>query len=391
MEYASQRVVSPTANDKAVAIDVPQEVTDIIVDLLSHDAKSLKSCTLISRQWRDRSQYHLHRALKLDRKSDIPFLDGIYSDFLLASYVRDVTIETMWHPFWSLLLPVLQKLRAVRSLTLVSVGSINFEMHQLMAQRFASLESLSMSFVTFDNFSGFTNFLNAFSCLRHLALKNVYWSRVVGGEGELPVARIHGLRDLRFAYCTEQSMFVKWLMSARENLRLDTLSLTWYEKSDSVRDFLRFVGEHLRHLTFSYVFSDAFSRDWRERPLDLNLNTGLQTLEFQASVMLPYVWGSLPTIPEMLQSVRSAHLSQLTLHLANLDEEPVPVACLSKIDEILEGAQFSLVSTVRLVTDVNASPENGREQCMERIRASIHSAMSKLSERGMLHIGPSET
>lgn len=388
------------------AVDIPQEVADLVVDILAHDPKSLKSSSLISRQWRPRSQYHLHHTLRLTRQSDIPFLDSVYSDALLASYVRSLDIETMWDPFWNTLLPVLRKLDSVRSLTLTSVGGINLEMHAFMAGQFASLNSLVLSFVTFENFTAFSNFLNAFPALTKLEMKNVYWTR---SEGELTVASVHRFHELRIAYCTEQPVLVKWLMGAGEKLRLESLTLTWYAKSDGVREFMHFLGEHLRHLTFSYVFSDAFSRgkfffqiaprfarrvdiacsDWKENPLDLASNTNLRTIEFLTNVMLPYVWGHLPTIPEMLSTVVSPHLSTLGVHMANLDEEPVPSACLFSIDGIMSQPHFRSLSAMNLYAEVNTSLGTSKEQMLERIQSTIHSAMPNMLKRGVLHVEPS--
>ncbi|THH30209.1 hypothetical protein EUX98_g3987 [Antrodiella citrinella] len=374
-------------------IDIPQEVSDIIVDLLSRDARSLKSSALISRQWRDRSQYHLHHTLKLDRKSNIPSLVDIYGDNLLPHYVRAISIDMMWGDFWSMiwgeswssLLPIFHQFDGVRSLSLGRMGPISVAMHEFVSERFACLDSLSLTCVSVENFSTFSTFLNALPHLAHLALKDVHWSKA-GGEVS---PSVHRLRTLRLAFCTEQSVFVKWLMSVGEDkLRLESLSLTWYHDSDSLRAFVGFVGGHLQHLAFSYVFSDIFSRDWRQCPLDLSPNTGLRTLEFQQNIMAPHVWGSLSTVPEMLSSVASSRLTTLCLHLTNLEEEPVPYACLSTIDAILDKSPFiSALAKVNLFTDVSLSPENGREHCMERIQCSIHSAMPKALKKGLLRIG----
>ena len=131
--------------------------------------------------------------------------------------------------------------------------------------------------------------------------------------------------------------------------------------------------------------------DWKEHPLDLASNTQLRTLVFEANVMLPYVWGSLPTIPEMLSTVMSPHLSSLSIHLANLDEEPVPSTCLSTIDDILERPLFRSLSSVKLYANIHAKPGNGREQVVERTHNAVNSAMPKLLQRGVLYLGPSDS
>ena len=128
--------------------------------------------------------------------------------------------------------------------------------------------------------------------------------------------------------------------------------------------------------------------DWKETPLDLSSNTNLQTLNFETNVMLPYVWGSLPTIPEMLSTVTSPYLSTFSVHLSNLDEEPVPSRCLSTMDDILE--RFRSLSEVKLHANVHAKYGSGREQALERIHRSIHLAMPKMLEKGALCIESAE-
>ncbi|TCD68718.1 hypothetical protein EIP91_010002 [Steccherinum ochraceum] len=383
-----QEVPPLTSGASSPETEIPQELTDMVLDLLSHDLKSLRSCSLVARQWRPRSQYHLHRSLKVCRQTDIKLLASIYQDELLASYVRTLDIERMWSPFWDSTHSLLQILGEVRSLSLVSVGDINQEMRQFMAARFTHLRYLSLSFVTFDTFAALTSFLNAFPALTHLSVKNVYWSRK---EGLLPDAdSLHRLRDVSIGFCTDQHLLLRWLAGAADKPRLESLAVTWYEKSDAIREFMHCLGPHLQRLTFSYVFSDEFSRDWREHPLDLSSNTGLRELEFGANVMLPYVWGSLPTIPEMVASSGSACLQRLSIHLTNLDEEPVPSASLSTIDDILSRPQFRSVEHLNLYTDIKAGHGSGWEQCMERIVGSVHRAVPKTLQRGILHIGPSE-
>lgn len=240
-------------------VEVPQEVADIILDLLADDAHTLKSCALISRQWRPRSQHHLHNALTIKRQSDVTFLEEIYADALLASYVHTLAIEVMWWPFWISIQSVLRRLPSVRALTLTSVGGINAEMHQLMTGRFTSLTALSLNFITFDDFPAFSRFLNDFPYVEDLSLKNVYWARWEGLE-EIPDGSIHRFRTLQIAYCTQQDVLVKWMMGAGEKLRPESLVLTWYEASPPIQEFMRALGEHLQHFTFSYVFSESTTR-----------------------------------------------------------------------------------------------------------------------------------
>ncbi|KAH8101949.1 hypothetical protein BXZ70DRAFT_1007180 [Cristinia sonorae] len=373
----------PAFHKMVTTIEFPQEITDIIVDLASSDLNCLKSCALISRQWRDRSQYHIHHTLTIGRLTDTELLHEVYRDALVASYVREVTVESMWGRYWTSIAPVLERLHAVRSLSLMSVGTVDPEMQHFITTQFASLDSISLAFAAFDDFPALSAFLNGLPNLSKMAFKNIYWSR---SKGELTEKSVHRLRELKIMYCTEQDVLLKWLMGAGDKLQVNTLTMTWYEKADAVRKFVHSLGQHLHHLTVSFSLSDPYSRDWKKHPLDLSSNTGLRTLEFRPNVFLPIVWGSLPTVPEMIATVNSPHLSTLTVHIANLDEDPVPTGSLSSIDDILDRPHFRTLSALQIVAGIHSKFEDGRESCQERTYAMIRSAMPKMFERDLMKV-----
>lgn len=246
---------APFVATKRVSVDeVPQEITDLIVDCIANDFTALKASALLSRQWRSRSQYHLHHTLTIGRQSDLPLLESIYSDPILGDRVRSLHIERMWSPFWRKIIPVIEKLNAVHSLTLAYLGGITLGMQHLITSRFPLLESLSLSYVSFEDFFTLTNFLNTLPNLKKLKLSYVYWSR---STGTVFAASVHHLRELDVSYCTEQVPLLEWLMAAGDNLELERLAISWYQDPASIQAFLHTAGKHLQSFTFSYVPSDA--------------------------------------------------------------------------------------------------------------------------------------
>ena len=72
----------------------PPEVHDYIIDFLFADKKALSSCSLVSREWKVTSQFHLFRTLQICHPTKV----SAFNDFLrgaahLRGFIRDLTLR----------------------------------------------------------------------------------------------------------------------------------------------------------------------------------------------------------------------------------------------------------------------------------------------------------
>lgn len=133
--------------------DLPQELTDAIIDCLYDDRVALRSCALVARSWRARSYLHYYRSVEVTdtrfTPESIQFLDAAAS---LAASICQLTITQDHRTHHGPIAPrtligVLQRLSSLHTLTLgrgVEVGP--FDSEEELHLDCARLHSLELDF-----------------------------------------------------------------------------------------------------------------------------------------------------------------------------------------------------------------------------------------------------
>jgi len=128
-------VMDSRAESRGSTLHIPLELVDFIIDYLHDDKPALATCSLVSREWRPSTRYHLFQSIRIS--GDAIF--GGYDTFLrfldetpsIRSYIRSLCLSGVWKnknasgercligPY--VLVSVLDRLTALHTLTLDEV------------------------------------------------------------------------------------------------------------------------------------------------------------------------------------------------------------------------------------------------------------------------------
>jgi len=184
--------------------NLPQEVTDSVIDSLSDNRDSLKACALVQRSWLPRARHHLHHTVVLDcSQRKIPSAN--YYSTGAAKYVRSLKVVTPPSPpaqgvrtdakaraVWK----IIPRFTELRDLTLVFSNwtgpGKTWEWLRPAAQH---VRQLNLVFASFVHSADFFEFVGMFPELESLSLTNISFGTAT--LTAIPVAPPQGLRELR--------------------------------------------------------------------------------------------------------------------------------------------------------------------------------------------------
>lgn len=214
--------------------DLPQELSDHIIDYLRYDPETLKSCSLVCKSWLFSSRIHLFHRLIFDSED---------AD-TLASLIIGPPRSSIPH--------YNKKLEFIGCTTLFENGLIP----TLLPLFFSTTTHIKLADIVLDNFSGLLDILCAFPCLQSVALERVHWDGPDPGLHDrqwLPPTISH----LRLKHI-DLTQFVTWLLS-HPTLPMPTrfeLGPVEEHHVPCVGQYLQLVGPVVKHLEFLFGYGE---------------------------------------------------------------------------------------------------------------------------------------
>ena len=119
---------------------LPQEITDLIVDLLHNEPRTLKQCCIVSKSWIPRARRHLFRRIQFDCPAQIDAWKATFPDpanspgqharSLSVSCLEIFTIADAGEGSW------VQVFSNVVQLRVLDSGTRNFRLHSTALESF---------------------------------------------------------------------------------------------------------------------------------------------------------------------------------------------------------------------------------------------------------------
>lgn len=126
-------------------VEIPPEITDRILDLLYNDHATLRSCSLVCKEWLPSSRFHIFDTLELpDLSTQHKFADLLESTPEIGGYLRTLDIKFL-------------------------------DKHPFICEQFSNLTTLTIT--TPDDFGpNFAALISCFPRLKHLALRHCFFA-----------------------------------------------------------------------------------------------------------------------------------------------------------------------------------------------------------------------
>ena len=119
---------------------LPQEITDLIVDLLHNEPRTLKQCCIVSKSWIPRARRHLFRWIEFDCPAQVDAWKATFPDLanspghharsLSVSCLEVFTIADAGEGSW------IQAFSNVVQLRVLDSGTRNFRLHSTALESF---------------------------------------------------------------------------------------------------------------------------------------------------------------------------------------------------------------------------------------------------------------
>ncbi|KAI0072165.1 hypothetical protein K474DRAFT_1678881 [Panus rudis PR-1116 ss-1] len=315
---------------------LPAELTDAVIDMLADDSTTLKSCSLVCRLWRIRSQYCLLSTLKLSQHTPLRNLAERLAHPLLTGYISHIHLDPAFLPptFWDAFGKIMPHLPAFNSVSFKSkqMCKVQPEAWDIFTRYSSTIQSLAFGNIIFDTLCAFTKFLNGFPHITSLYVEYVTWgSALTPAERQLPPRKLTSLRELHLYYCTERAEFTRWLLNEcppddhdgillNAKLPIKSLCLTWHERTSKLQNALNILGPRLEHLSLPPKISSAARHIPLEDPgpiLDLSVLENLKTLVICSDNITRYKEdnSTFTSLSRMLTTLTSPHISKITFAL----------------------------------------------------------------------------
>ncbi|GBE78947.1 hypothetical protein SCP_0201440 [Sparassis crispa] len=171
--------------------DLPLELTDRIIDYLSDDHASLRSCSLTSHAWLPRSRFHLFSNMHVEENERLGSLvDVSYSNGAPPlDLVRSLTFKGIyWNPPWTGRLADIfgNSSSSLQAFIAQQTESRYAGILVSTLRQFRNVTRLDLSGCTFRNLEMFRDIISAFPLLRRLCLQCVLmWDRVSPSDDEV--------------------------------------------------------------------------------------------------------------------------------------------------------------------------------------------------------------
>lgn len=261
MRIAFVVVVSYDAHDSRRSCrNLPQEVSDAIIDCLEDDRDALKACALTRRNWVHRSRHHLHQHVTIDCSAPkIP--SASYYSTGAAQYIRKLKLVAPPSPtlyggqnaktrsLWT----VIPRFTEIKSLTLMFSNWVGLgKPYGALADITRNVTHLDLVYASFNQLDDLFDFLAMFPVLESLSLASLSFGFSYASSSVNFASPPPNLRSLRYTTHSTAPGFAHCLAQWLSHLPVASspmFSLTWASAANEgfVR-VLRGLNSRLAHL-----------------------------------------------------------------------------------------------------------------------------------------------
>jgi hypothetical protein len=228
-------------------VELPQEIIDIIVDHL--DRGTLLACTLVSKSWVTRAQYHIFACARFSGQHDLHDTRRWSSCPHLCELVKRIIIgygqpSAIRHQYQLFLATAFYD-QPIRGPFLEHISL------------FPNVTSLNLNFVKFDTPLDAFNLVAGFARLHQLQWKDVCFENLEQNvvPSVSPPSSICDLCVIFNGPYRNIEPFIEWLTSHSQRIRLETLVVGWPWGSTQVSPFINTWASTLKTLDMSEVLS----------------------------------------------------------------------------------------------------------------------------------------
>ncbi|KZT68934.1 hypothetical protein DAEQUDRAFT_765941 [Daedalea quercina L-15889] len=371
-------ILTPHPNSCKGQLPVPQEILDVIIDYLADDRKSLRACALVARAWRSRSQFYIHRTLKVTSKVRCKRAGDVYFNPFLVSCIRELHIQDLElkipgtsHHWVDRDVPAMvSKLSRVHPLFIESVviqngHDIDWGSHP--DPLFPNATRLSIHRLDFRVGTEFAAFIRHFPRLSSLTLTDFtieYSPRDTSVPGPRPP-----LRNLEVYNSGGQEFFMNWFLhQPAGDIQLETFVYSierWQLCAPQLS--LRALGASVVNLTIVFAFESPHYL-LRGDPI-LPYLSSVRSLTFDHATLYGTLYGT-PSIPVLLKAISASHISTVRFRFT-LDKHPGP------LDQRVEKLErIKLAQTDDFLHDLQ--PFGDLQDVLIQVRSDEWSRLAKL-------------
>ncbi|KAI0755835.1 hypothetical protein C8Q74DRAFT_1305600 [Fomes fomentarius] len=380
-------------DEQTTDVPLPVETTDIIIDHLHNDIRSLRACSLVCHAWLPSTRHHLFNSFTI-KPGDAYFADSV--TFLtttpeIARHIRSLRIIS--HPVSLTQMDTLIKsIPRLRSLTLSEVIVYDHRSDNLdPAVRFPALEELTIlsSNILNHNFAFLFPFLGLFQSISRLQLQAMLRLLDVNFTVDpCPSANL-ALTHLS-AYHMHPPVLRKLIQHTRT---CETLRVLWFDDGffqwQSIAELgsiFQALGPSgcLKRIIFGPldIFHPSRSGEWDE--LQIGRCQGLEELNLRTRVVLRMHVDLFATLPPTVRTIRITLVG-----IDNSAREPGADSQWEDFDAAFSGSQFAHVILVletspRLKERLNAKKT---AELMDRVMNGLRSLRAQgrlvVSEQSM--------
>ncbi|PFH49156.1 hypothetical protein AMATHDRAFT_41733 [Amanita thiersii Skay4041] len=388
----------------ATMSNVPQEIVDHIVDLLSFDQQTLFAVSLVSRAWNTASRPHIFRSIDLSvidthRLADLQRFLSHYIDLYallhrnprLVYYIREVTIGGVLSPILSpwkfvekIFVKITGKLCQVQFLRLREVMWIYLSdeaRHALITLcRLPTIQQLVLYNCQLPNFSELALLLRSPRTLENLQLSHIRTQKSSQRRRGLVVPRHCSIQQLVIAG-SEVRPIIAGILDPSCCLNfsgLRKLEITGIKDALTIGQVLTLAGSHLEELTLSaaseYVPEGTIGDD-----VNFALTPRLRHAELQG-VQFTRKYSGVPCVTNLLRTRGVPSNLESVLISMVVDNHKVDWTEWQAIDQELADAGFRSLQKVEVIVHMRSRAEQ------RKIQRSLEVQFPKLSSKNLLSI-----
>ncbi|KAK7046743.1 hypothetical protein R3P38DRAFT_2607754 [Favolaschia claudopus] len=265
-------------------VELPQELTDAIIDHLSNDPHSLQSCSLVCRAFVFRCRFHLFATCRLTATNIFEFCCLLRSPACtFVPHVRSIHASRLqWHRddrWFNEIAMDLRRLLGVReldmTLRIVSTSNANAYFRTGFVTSFSSVTHLVLS-CNFTSPAPLVDMICLFPALQDLHIRALSGTLADPIHVAVPPKELH---DLTLS-TNSVSPLLAWLYAYNHLPKVDALSLPPVRPNNAttLRTALKRLGGSLRHLNVSLTWYLGVSDVDPSTVFNLALHPNLETL-----------------------------------------------------------------------------------------------------------------
>ncbi|EMD39707.1 hypothetical protein CERSUDRAFT_112011 [Gelatoporia subvermispora B] len=375
---------------KGILPRLPPELTDIIIDLVSDDSVSLRSCSLTCSSWLPRTRVHLFKNVSVSVRNAEAFEKLITITPEIGSYVREIHVYHQHgvyqsSPVWldtNILRPLSKYLQQVRKIVLAGEGTYT----PTSLIQLPSIEILEIRDCGIDSLDDLLSLMVGLPRLRSIISRGTDY-----GPSHKPPKRQDeappSLRVLEFVQSfMTPGIYMDWLIAQSMCTHLESLTAVpvAMQHIPHLGRVVQACSSTLRHIRISVEEIDGESSGVWSSQFTLQDCTELQVLEMDSPALssvdllpleISYDW-----IGKLLGQVRSPKIREVTLGISQLDERILQDTVWERFVKLLSEESLS---SLRRVT-VHTIAMDGRADWIGRVLTRVKSDLADLEGRGAL-------